>query len=1043
MSSSYKTYNRQPRTLTEESGFAGGMYWTNNNVDATHLKAIVNFDCDDTTGFLKTRQPLGYEPLYDSSHELVYAPDRCYFSLSMEEVPLRIRYSGLLNSMSFLGAYSINAYTQTQNNTQVFYYSKALDACVKRFPKTFSNDDENVSLVRTYIRLLTELYGVWVLDVPEAVNEATALLGETPAKTLDAVNKLKSIDFAELYNELSDTGVLYLFGTVEQDIEHNVQTCNNIQAFYKTIQGDYYSVDCSEINLLLETVPLQQTGVLHFGLHDNTLYCTTSDTTRAFCAFRLLSFADANSKTPLTLRLSMQPYANSTHHTLQRLSIHQYPWQTYEYLINQTTLLEASVSGFNAARGDNIFSYQSNEKYDVTSPRILGVWFTSPDAANAVITEPRIGQRVRMNIAINGYNHQNNCVLSGDNPSHAVFVFKKIESSVDEKYDAELIHPEAPQFHYDENAGAVVVDYTFTGDTNIFEIVIAYRQTEQVTIDYNSEDIIARQIINVSFNSASSTTKLKPYKLHAVKAHCVWNGHYCLWDADVHPNTLFLSYKDNFYYYPVPHNVLLFDSTIVNCVPYLDSLLVFTTNKLYQITETAEGVITQSVIQNDLPVDKVDASYLQVIKNMVLFKSGRYFYMVVPKSQSLKGELTVAPIYKNISGFLDNMKSSVLELLQSLYPERDVHIDDQDYVVSQHPTSIYAEQDTVRILYHVGTRNNNYTLFLNYNTNLRAWTIYLEDTTDNVIRPTVLAPSREMSFIRMSTDSADIKTQDTVSSCTSYTDKELYFDNEDKSQIALCAYEGCRVGLLLSCKDAKDNDAVLVTTGVVHTDLVSYPDDYVTPVIKVWVVLDDYVSQLLHDNKLNKFCIQKDNVKVRLVYGPPMYSSNKTISPDNPDTFRCLLDSGYRTLASSLKKRFREIQLKVYCPSEELTQFGSAFFVDGVERRNYTSLKESKLDDHTVTLAPGYDCNTFITEPTMGLDAYGQPVYLSKEQGSDGIELDNWSLDFSHFKREAPTTIRIPVSGKGYNPRFVLMSPSTSELQINSINWVYRTMNAR
>ena len=54
-SSNYKQFNRGTRILTEESGFASGMLWTGNNIDAAHLKTIVNCDYDDTTGFLKTR----------------------------------------------------------------------------------------------------------------------------------------------------------------------------------------------------------------------------------------------------------------------------------------------------------------------------------------------------------------------------------------------------------------------------------------------------------------------------------------------------------------------------------------------------------------------------------------------------------------------------------------------------------------------------------------------------------------------------------------------------------------------------------------------------------------------------------------------------------------------------------------------------------------------------------------------------------------------------------------------------------------------------
>ena len=42
-SSNYKQFNRGTRILTEESGFASGMLWTENNIDAAHLKTIVNF----------------------------------------------------------------------------------------------------------------------------------------------------------------------------------------------------------------------------------------------------------------------------------------------------------------------------------------------------------------------------------------------------------------------------------------------------------------------------------------------------------------------------------------------------------------------------------------------------------------------------------------------------------------------------------------------------------------------------------------------------------------------------------------------------------------------------------------------------------------------------------------------------------------------------------------------------------------------------------------------------------------------------------------
>ena len=156
--------------------------------------------------------------------------------------------------------------------------------------------------------------------------------------------------------------------------------------------------------------------------------------------------------------------------------------------------------------------------------------------------------------------------------------------------------------------------------------------------------------------------------------------------------------------------------------------------------------------------------------------------------------------------------------------------------------------------------------------------------------------------------------------------------------------------------------------------------------------------------------------------------------------FRILLDTGYRTLSASTQKRFREVQLKLYSESEAITQFGTSFLVDGVWRRNYTKLTEALTVDNTVTLMPELDLNTFVTELTMPVAEQGD---ILKSPGSDTIELSDWTLDFSHFKREAPITIRIPVSGKGFNPRFILMAPNAVGVTINEINWVYRLMYGR
>ena len=442
--------------------------------------------------------------------------------------------------------------------------------------------------------------------------------------------------------------------------------------------------------------------------------------------------------------------------------------------------------------------------------------------------------------------------------------------------------------------------------------------------------------------------KLKNYALSSVNGSCVWRNRLCLWGTNGNQNCLFFSEVDNFYYYPIPHNVAIFDTNVISCIPYKDSLLVFTADKIYRVAESNDGSFTQSVVQNDMPLTRADAAQLTAIKNMVLFKSGNYFYMIVPKSQSLTDELSIAPIYKNIASFLNNLDKSVRDMLQLLYPEYTFQT--CEIANTGMPTTVYSEQDTVHILYDVNTtvRSLNDTeprvmffkLILNYNTNLRAWTMYIEDTTSEKLEVSALTSERRMSFVRI--------------------------------------------------------DRVVRTAGLDSTPV---PFRIVT---------------------------QQD-------------------APADEYAIRILLDTGYRTLSSATQKRFREVQIKLYSESESITAFGTAFLVDGVWRRTYSKLQEYLTADNTVSLMPELDLNTFVTELTMPVGPDGQII---KNPGSDSIEIDElelaeWKLDFSHFKREAPTTIRVPVSGKGFNPRFIIMAPNATGLTINEINWVYRLMHGR
>ena len=812
-SSNYKQYQRTTRTLTEESGFAGGMLWTGNNIDASHLKAVVNFDYDETTGYLKTRDPF----------KSVNAGFKDWFATQFSEDT-----NMSLLDKTFIGAYNICPVDKANGE-------KLLDAG-------------------------------WLYVFADCTQE----------------------ELCRLYDLQNTATMVYV------DAEGSAHNC--------VIDTQVCTLCNSKRNQLLTLYDNQLYG---YGVYD--------DIPEAFIqVYRLERIEES--------------------YCFKQFDYHEY----VQPRINSVTLLEASVTGFNAAKGSNTFTYEATalDDTDSATPSILGVYLT--DEKNNVVVSPRIDHTYTINV-VTAYT-----VLNDASKVHALGLFQLKDTGSSESTEAGDIWQRV-SVSTAPNAGVHSFTFKFKKKETVFafayyDAVATSTQNYEVYAD-NVKDLLAPYTISAS--NSMDNVKLKNYDLSVANNHCLWNNRMCVWGTEDSNNCLFLSEVDNFYYYPIPHNVAIFDTNVISCIPYKDALLVFTADKIYKIVADKAGSFVQTVVQNDMPMTKADAAYLTAIKNMVLFKSGNYFYMVVPKTQSLTDELSIAPIYKNVAGFLNNLDKSTLEVLQLLYPERQFN---KCTVKNNAPTAMYAEQDTIHLLYDVETNStqkiftdatetnveltttfNTFKLFLNYNTNLRAWTLYIEETTHSSLEPAALTTSRLMSFVRVS-----------------------------------------------------------------------------------------------HDNVLDIVTQQ--------------------YSEDVGDGIRVLLDSGYRSLSVALQKRFREVQLKLFSVTENITSFGTAFLVDGVWRRTYSKLEEFVQVDDTVLLTTAFDANTFITELTMPIKEDGT---VDKSTGSDAIELADWNLDFSHFKREAPVSVRVPVSGKGFNPRFIFMAPNAVALTVNEVSWVYRLMYGR
>ena len=209
----------------------------------------------------------------------------------------------------------------------------------------------------------------------------------------------------------------------------------------------------------------------------------------------------------------------------------------------------------------------------------------------------------------------------------------------------------------------------FVCDCNVSDRDIMVRlRVIDITPEGVDEDIVlATQTIGISV-SDNSGVKSQKYDLSKCTGMCEWEQRLVLWGVPEAPTTLFVSDTNNPSYFPYPNNTDTFSDPIMGVYNYGDELLVLTTNALYRLTWSTEGTgWTHTLVQRNLHITDSDTHMNCVIKNMFLFKSDNYYYMMVPKSSSgVKGETTIAPISKQIEGLLDNFHEEVYKLVKLL-----------------------------------------------------------------------------------------------------------------------------------------------------------------------------------------------------------------------------------------------------------------------------------------------------------------------------------------------------------------------------------------
>lgn len=213
------------------------------------------------------------------------------------------------------------------------------------------------------------------------------------------------------------------------------------------------------------------------------------------------------------------------------------------------------------------------------------------------------------------------------------------------------------------------LEIPFKAPTNEIMVRIEAYPVEGTTVDDTIE-----QAMTVGFDFSSETygntnnLDQEVYNLFTSVGMESWQNRLVLWGVPKDPTVLFISDINDPSYFPYPNNVTIFDEAIVSCKAFLDDLLVFTTSQVHLLSLNEDGIsFTTKVLQSNLNIDEWDRHLIQVVKNMVFFKSGNYFFMLVPQAQSTTGKLTLAPISSSIVEFFNYFSKNVTELLKDVF----------------------------------------------------------------------------------------------------------------------------------------------------------------------------------------------------------------------------------------------------------------------------------------------------------------------------------------------------------------------------------------
>lgn len=375
-----------------------------------------------------------------------------------------------------------------------------------------------------------------------------------------------------------------------------------------------------------------------------------------------------------------------------------------------------------------------------------------------------------------------------------------------------------------------------------FTLTCKIYDAADVTSDITTDDdelnkLTPLNTMTVSYTyltAESSATTLnmpaKTYDLSTAKGLCSWQGRLVLWGVKDCESTIWVSEINDPTWFPYPNGIDVFDNDVITCAPYKTTLLVFTESSLNQLTLADDGLsYKHAIIQQNLTLVKEDAPAILTLQNMLFFKNGNYYYMLVPGkvSTNMYGELSLAPISRPLEQLFDNFPQYLLELNcgDTLY----------DWWC-------YQERNSFRVCFKVYGSVDGVEKFTDivfqYNTKSRCWTVYTYQLGKYRCMPWIQSAVEDTKFLGMYAQ-GDVCTIDVIQP-----DNTTTFDNtkwfkgcqeglidtgyRDINVMLTKKFRSCQMNITNCATQFKFYPELMIDNEIRYNEFVSYEDDGTT-----------------------------------------------------------------------------------------------------------------------------------------------------------------------------------------------------------------------